>query len=128
MKKLLLLSLLALGSVYGDNLDEEFNDITEAPNALLQLQAKAPVFQRFETYNVGSTKMNGATLHTATYLDGTVILTALDGPQKGYQEVYVNGVLETYNSTCQHGKDYFYHQYERGKVTTYSNRQIIELY
>lgn len=129
MKKLLMFTLLAIGSLQANEAEEqEFNDIQEVPGTLFHLEAKAMFSQRYETTVIVMSKLNATSLHGAVYADGTCIITAVAGPGNGLQEIYFNDVLQASSVDIRHTKDGFIHNYPNGRVTSFSNRQIAELY
>jgi len=123
------------GSVHSmDAMEEaeelEFDDIEENPGSLLQIQGSAKVnySQRFETYQVQKNYFEGVNYHNAYYADGTLIITTLDGQYKGLQGIWYNGNCLASSLSIQWTKDGFVHTYPAGRVTSYANRQISELY
>lgn len=83
---------------------------------------------RFETNCVQIVIREDLTLHIADYSDGTRIVTALDGPLEGLQVIGFNGKPMAESRNVQWHKGYFIHFYPGGKVTSYPNKQISELY
>ncbi|NGX61529.1 MAG: hypothetical protein K940chlam9_01015 [Chlamydiae bacterium] len=83
---------------------------------------------QFETYNVQVVVYGGYTFHIADYVDGTRIGTCLDGGDRGLQAVAYRGVTQAESRNVQWNNGYFVHVYPAGKVTTFSNKQIAELY
>ncbi len=84
--------------------------------------------QRFETKNVQQTINGGLNFHIANYIDGTCIITYLDGAEKGLQGIFFNGVLQNGSTLVEWHKNHFIHFYQYGRVTSYCDRQIAELY
>lgn len=82
----------------------------------------------YETYNVGVISTGGYNFHVAVYNDGTSIITCLDGGMRGYQAVAVNGIQVDESYNVQWYGSFFVHLYPNGKVTSYSNRQVAEVY
>lgn len=82
---------------------------------------------RAETSSVAVAKLNGVTIHIADYPDGTRVLTCLEGSLKGLQEGYFNGVLILSSRNVKWHSKYFVHTYPNGKVTSYPNKQILEI-
>jgi hypothetical protein len=83
--------------------------------------------QRYETTHVNHAIFNGLDVQVAQYIDGTAVYTSFDGPTKGMQEVYFNGACVSggYGSW---EVDHFTHYYQYGRIVSYRNKQIIELY
>ncbi|HSX03617.1 MAG TPA: hypothetical protein VLG76_02685 [Rhabdochlamydiaceae bacterium] len=97
-------------------------------NEVLNTVCSINVTQRYETYSVFQTVINGFTFHVADYIDGTRVVTCLDGPDRGLQIVGVPGLIQTYSNVVQWNIDHFIHYYEHGRIISYVNRQIAELY
>lgn len=93
---------------------------------IVSMAAKASKY--YETYNVRIQTANGYNFHVADYSDGTRVVTCLDGEMRGLQGVAINGVVtsESYNVTWY--SNYFTHRHTGGTVTSWVNRQVIQLY
>ena len=72
----------------------------------------------YETLNTG------VHVHIGWYSDG-YIGTALDGPETGKQVVVINNCVIGISYAIQSHNGYFTHTYTWGKVTSYSNKQIV---
>lgn len=69
---------------------------------------------------------SGVYCHCAYYSD-CAIVTALNGSEEGKQIILANnGVLVDISNLGTFKSDYFIHVYPWGKVTSYSNKQIIK--
>lgn len=118
-----------------DNLLDSSSD-DETPQLITQehYQYSASVSRKtshkkeFETYAVSILYNNGCKVHVADYYDGTKVLTFLDGELKGLQGVGVNGVQTAESNAVEWHSKYFVHYYTNGKIYTYSNKQVLELY
>jgi len=84
--------------------------------------------QRFETRFVQQVFYGGFYFHIADYIDGTRVITCLDGPDKGLQAVTYNGIYQTETRAVQWNKDHFVHFYQHGRIISYPTLQISELY
>jgi hypothetical protein len=82
----------------------------------------------FDTYFISYQVINGYTFHVADYLDGTRIVTCLDGYLRGLQGVSVNGIQVSESTDVIWYGNYFVHWYITGKVYSYTYKQVIELY
>jgi hypothetical protein len=82
----------------------------------------------YETYRVSVINYGGFNFHVADYNDGARIVTCLDGGMRGYQAIAYNGSQVASSYDVQWYSNYFVHRYPDGKVYSYSNRQIAEVY
>lgn len=83
---------------------------------------------RLETSAVAEIKLNGLKYHVADYPDGTRVITCLDGSLKGLQEVYFEGSRILMSIDVEWHSKYFEHKYPNGKVKSYPNKQIADIY
>ncbi len=84
--------------------------------------------QTFVAYVVEVCFSGGFSFHVADYSDGTRIVTCLDGPMLGHQGIAFNGVQIGGSTKVTWFANYFVHSYPTGKVVSYENKQIIEIY
>lgn len=85
--------------------------------------------QKFETYSVVITNIDGYIFHVANYYGSygnSRVITCLNGEMRGLQGISDNGVQMAESTDVVWHNDYFVHRYPRGKVISYSNRQILE--
>lgn len=82
----------------------------------------------FQTYNVQIVYYGGFNFHVADYIDGTRIVTCLDGTEKGLQSIAHNGTTQMQSRNVQWHNGYFIHFYPGGKVTSFPNNQVAEIY
>lgn len=84
------------------------------------------------TYFMGCECTNDETYIKARYLNGVSVVTCIKGKKKGQQRMIFEGkdaeqkIIESTNVEWRN--DYFTHYYLDGKVETYRNMQIIQLY
>lgn len=83
---------------------------------------------RIETFYVKEVALGGYHFHVADYPDGTRIVTALDGASRGLQGIAFRGILQTESRNVQWQRNSFTHFYPGGRVVSYPNRQITEIY
>lgn len=83
---------------------------------------------KYETTNVSIVILGGYKFHVADYLDGSRVVTALDGKMKGYQAVGMNGIQQGYSENVEWRGTSFIHYYPYGRIISYPDRQIVELY
>lgn len=96
-----------------------------APEAAAAFQSKSLYF---ETYVVYIQSYGGYTFHVADYLDGTRVVTCLDGPLMGLQGISVNGIKIGESNDVIYYPTFFVHFYPGGKIYSYLNKQIFEIY
>lgn len=116
--------------------ERSFNTEAILPYLLLEGQnassttynMKSSKSQYFETYAIFIRYDQGYSFHVADYYDGTRVVTSLDGPLQGHQLVGVNGIITADSSNIKCYSNYCVHYYVGGKITTYPNRQVIEIY
>jgi hypothetical protein len=97
--------------------------LEEQPSSEMHIKGKS----LFETYAVSLVMINGYTFHVADYTDGTRIVTALDGETRGLQAIGFNGIINGYSTIVEWHSNHFVHRYTDGKITSYSNKQVVEL-
>ncbi len=73
-----------------------------------------------------ATLNNGVHVHIGWYTDGS-IATALDGAEAGKQVIIVNGSVVGISYDIKTYNGYFTHNYTWAKVTSYSNKQILNV-
>lgn len=95
------------------------------PEKMVATATKASKY--LETYNVYHQTINGFSFHIADYTIGERVVTCLNGPLRGRQLIGVNGVIvsESYNAVWY--SDYFFHRHTGGTVTSWSNRQVVQI-
>lgn len=102
----------------------------EIPTFLMQGNRHAALQSSlyFETYAVLTLIIDGYSFHIADYYDGTRVVTCLNGPLMGLQTVSFNGTKLVESTNVHWYADYCIHYYQTGKIYSYNNRQIIEVY
>lgn len=115
-KKLFTLSLIAISTV-------AYADFESASGAFSKEYSSR--YERLETYQVSEVISEGIRCHVAVYSDA-VIVTCLDGPEKGYQYIIQNGVIINMSNDMKKHKNYFEHKYNWGKVYSFPNRQYLQ--
>lgn len=114
------------------NVEAKVNEHSSSLNGFspefLTRQMKANKSLFFETYAVSIWTIDGYSFHIADYYDGTRVVTCLDGELVGLQGIAVNGIKTAESRNVTWYNNYFVHRYPTGKINSYSNKQIIELY
>ena len=82
----------------------------------------------YAAYSVSIVNSGGFLFHVADYRDGSRVVTCLDGGMRGYQSVYLNGRQVNSSSNVTWYQNYFVHYYQGGKIHSYVDRQITEIY
>lgn len=91
-------------------------------------QIHTPTRHRLETCQVEEQLHGGVIFHVADYADGTTVFTCLDGDEKGWQGIVLKEQLLASSRDVEWENGYFVHFYPHGKVTSYPDQQIVELY
>lgn len=87
--------------------------------------------QKYETHSVSIIVLQGYTFHVADHFGAfgvSRVVTCLDGEFRGYQTISDNGVKAAESWIVEWHSKYFVHYYPNGKMYSYPNKQIIELY
>ena len=84
--------------------------------------------KRYETIAIQMVVESGYTFHIAHYSNETKVISCLNGPLGGVQEIYHNGVYQGGTENVQWYAGYFVHFYKRGRIISYPNKQILEIY
>lgn len=82
----------------------------------------------YDAYYVGINIVGGYTFHVADYLDGTRVVTCLDGSMRGCQGVAKYGVQIAASDVVVWHSNYFVHYYQDGEITSFPSAQVIEIY
>jgi len=104
------------------------NDTSPRVNAKKMASKKT---QKFYANVVAINVLNGYTFHVADYYGpygNSRIVTCLNGEMRGLQGIADNGVITIESTDVTWHKDYFVHRYPYGKVTSYPNSQVLEIY
>ena len=97
-------------------------------SVLVNTQAPGYTGKTFTTKNVWIETVKGYRFHVATYGEGTVVVTALNGSMEGCQGVGVNGIKIAESTAWEIHKGYFVHYYETGKIISYPKKQTLKYY
>lgn len=119
-------AMVGLKSAKGNTLGKYLGVLNDT-NKLLSYNCKASKYQKFESHNVQQVLYYDGSYHIADYVDGTRVVTCLDGDHKGLQGISFNGVIKAESRDVKWKKGYFIHTYPGGTITSYPNKQISEL-
>lgn len=142
MKKFLFLLIGLFATAFAADQESEFKQLLLQKNEKATEETKKPLGSQLEeksvsknlkaliveTYFVSHVHLGGYEFHVADYKDGTKIVTCLDGSMRGLQGISYRGLLRIESRNVRWCGDYFVHFYPGGTVTSFSDRQISELY